>query len=792
MPTFQAISSLADESILIGILAGIFLVAAVQIALRSFSSLNAATRITIWSATMLFLPLLLPLYFFSHIPASEPQPAPVVQSPAPVAHPVATASPVVQASIQSIDPPKQTAHSIQIPLPENFFAALLAAYCAIVPLFLLRLFVSYIRLLILRRSTQAAPAELSARLQLWLQRCPTLRPVQLRISQRARSPLAIGFVRPMIVMPADLALELSQQEYDDLGVHELAHISRYDDWTNLSQRLLQAFFFFHPAVHYVARKLNLERELACDDWVVVAHESKSYARCLAKVVELRHYRRGALLLSSGAFFGKRQIVTRVESLLNRTRNAGTAVSAVAVILGVLALVGMATQIVNLPAVVAFTQEEGGATTSSRWSDDSRDLRIKIRGDLTFSDDEQSIASITPDGFFIVDENKHFSSHRRIEVRPSQNGTPQTKYFLDGREKPLDGVGRVWASGVYLFALRELGLDSEGRVSRILKRKGVPGVLDEVNLIGSDHVKCEYLNHLLEQAQLTPADRQRVTDSVRKVSSDNDKADFLVAHAQDLATRESRNGYFSAVNSINSDNDRRRVLMHMLEIDGHDADTARLIGQSAKTMNSDNDKADVLLAIPSAATGDARCSLLNAARTIQSDNDKARVLRDTGYAESAECRGAWFAVVNEIQSDNDRSNALQSVLKLSNLQADTYRDVAKSAKGMNSDNDKANVLVLLSAHYSETPFFDAVASINSDNDRGRVLKALLETNPSKAQVLQIIDSAIGLNDDNEKTEILLAIAKRNKEPEVRASLQKACGKLTSDNDYRRVASALFEN
>ena len=69
-------------------------------------------------------------------------------------------------------------------------------------------------------------------------------------------------------------------------LHELAHLRRWDDWTKLAQRLAEAIFFFHPAIYWIARNLNLEREVACDDWVVVhTGRTKPYALCLTRLVE---------------------------------------------------------------------------------------------------------------------------------------------------------------------------------------------------------------------------------------------------------------------------------------------------------------------------------------------------------------------------------------------------------------------------------------------------------------------------------------------------------------------------
>jgi hypothetical protein len=112
--------------------------------------------------------------------------------------------------------------------------------------------------------------------------------------------------------------------------------------------------------------------------------------------------------------------------------------------------------------------------------------------------------------------------------------------------------------------------------------------------------------------------------------------------------------------------------------------------------------------------------------------------------------------------------------------------------MSSDNDKANVLTILGAQYAEAPFFEATNTIDSSNDRERVLQAALAQTPTQTVLLQVIESASTISGDNEKANVLLAVAKQSHESEVRAALQQACGKLNSDNDYRRVASAIFES
>ena len=73
------------------------------------------------------------------------------------------------------------------------YTVALGIYAGIVLLLLLRLVISYGRVCLLRRRTRPAPADVAARLRHWLVRCPTERNVELRVCDKVRSPLAIGF-----------------------------------------------------------------------------------------------------------------------------------------------------------------------------------------------------------------------------------------------------------------------------------------------------------------------------------------------------------------------------------------------------------------------------------------------------------------------------------------------------------------------------------------------------------------------------------------------------------------------
>lgn len=153
----------------------------------------------------------------------------------------------------------------------------------------------------------------------------SVRGAELCASEAVQVPTAIGFLRPAVVLPAWALSELSAAELHALILHELAHLRRWDDWTNLAQKVLRALFFFHPAVWWVENRLSLEREMACDD-LVLAHTSdpRAYAECLVSLAEKSFVRRG-LALAQAAVGRMRQTSLRVLQILDARRPGGAGI-----------------------------------------------------------------------------------------------------------------------------------------------------------------------------------------------------------------------------------------------------------------------------------------------------------------------------------------------------------------------------------------------------------------------------------------------------------------------------------
>ena len=114
------------------------------------------------------------------------------------------------------------------------------------------------------------------------------RPVRLCESLIVEVPTVIGWLRPVILLPASALTGLSGAQIEALLAHELAHVRRYDYLVNLVQTAIETLLFYHPAVWWVSREIREEREHCCDDLAVAACGNVLvYARALAELEQLR-------------------------------------------------------------------------------------------------------------------------------------------------------------------------------------------------------------------------------------------------------------------------------------------------------------------------------------------------------------------------------------------------------------------------------------------------------------------------------------------------------------------------
>ncbi|MGD2217622.1 MAG: M56 family metallopeptidase, partial [Gemmatimonadales bacterium] len=129
-------------------------------------------------------------------------------------------------------------------------------------------------------------------------------------------PMTWGLERPCILLPAE-AEDWPDDLLHTVLLHELAHVKRFDYLTQLLARLACAIHWFNPLVWLAARRLRIERELACDDEVLRAGSRASdYA---AQLLEMALFLKARPFLASVAMARASQLSARLRAVLDSRR-----------------------------------------------------------------------------------------------------------------------------------------------------------------------------------------------------------------------------------------------------------------------------------------------------------------------------------------------------------------------------------------------------------------------------------------------------------------------------------------
>ncbi len=129
---------------------------------------------------------------------------------------------------------------------------------------------------------------------------------ELRIPKRVRiaesimvkSPVLIGYFRPVILLPLGCAAGLPKEQLEALLVHELAHVLRHDFILNLVQEMLRMFFFYHPVTWWLNKVIRDERENCCDDIVFASGIEKIHLAAALAALEEQQQQGDALVLAA--------------------------------------------------------------------------------------------------------------------------------------------------------------------------------------------------------------------------------------------------------------------------------------------------------------------------------------------------------------------------------------------------------------------------------------------------------------------------------------------------------------
>jgi beta-lactamase regulating signal transducer with metallopeptidase domain len=167
--------------------------------------------------------------------------------------------------------------------------------------------------------------------------------VELVESALVRTPMVVGHLKPLIMFPIGMINRLSEQEVEAILAHEIAHILRNDFIFNILQSVVEALFYYHPAVWLLSAQIRDERESACDEIAIdlIGGKTMNYAKALVVVQEMAFFPLSASLAFAGN--RKNQFLLRLQRILHQPQNKSFLMEKlIATILVLFTLIGLST------------------------------------------------------------------------------------------------------------------------------------------------------------------------------------------------------------------------------------------------------------------------------------------------------------------------------------------------------------------------------------------------------------------------------------------------------------------
>lgn len=205
-----------------------------------------------------------------------------------------------------------------------------------------------------------------------------MRGVRVLVSPQAPGPMAAGLVRPSVILPEGADRALSGPGAGALLEHERAHIERRDTIVAVAQRLVLALMWWSPALYWISRRMDEEREVACDEAAVArTGDAHAFAGALTRQAESQLWAR-APKLAVGAIGPRSQFGNRVRRLLTLGRPGGPST-------GVAARAGFAALVFAAIAAACLTPVLSASADGRDEQQDAREEDNNGRFWLAFND-----------------------------------------------------------------------------------------------------------------------------------------------------------------------------------------------------------------------------------------------------------------------------------------------------------------------------------------------------------------------------------------------------------------------
>lgn len=788
-------SWLAEIAIKSTVLLAIGLIAA-ELLKRRPASIRHCLR-TVAMAALLLLPLLLfvlPSLRLAVLPATAPQAAPITYQQS---VPIREAEPPLPLSATAELPRHQPATAV-VPSPQSSEAAapdysfsfqkrqtpapaqpvswpgaLVLLWIVGAMFFALRLAAGILRVgFIAETATPVEEEDLQIRFNLLRERLGIARPVALLVSGELDVPIAAGVLSPKVVLSRGYA-EWDHARLDAVLCHELAHIKRWDAGTHFVSSVAAAIFWFHPLAWLMLRGMRIERERACDDYVLQAGARASdYAHDLLEIVsQVRRPQPAAAL----AMARRSQLEGRVLALVNpQVRHGSTSLRAAAgIALAVLAVaVPLSAMKLQQREVKRNSEPLASASAAALPLPTSESSPVAVtevhtRNKTVVDTKENTAFALQSASSTSTSSDDCLTGHHKSQSisSHSENGykTWTASWSADGCSIEARSAGTVRFSP---DAMTIEGITSGGYFE-VNQRFG--DRLRHLRVEPESSGQLKYSYSVNGNAQPFDASaRQWLSEFLLQL--ERTSAFAVDTRVPALLAKGGPNAVLAEIDQLQSDYARDVYFRKLLDLTTLPPNLAvKAIDQAGREIHTDYDLAQVLLTIA-----------------------QKYGLDDEGQ------RAAFLNASSKLNTDYEHSRVLIELLKRPNLSPQTLRMALDSARNIHTDYEKSRILVTLAGlgTFDEREldtYLALVGDINTDYERSRSIMALMEhqkLNP--AAISTILKTAAKINTDYEKSRVLLAVNESNNfdEKEIPVYL-KLVDSVNTDYERSRDLIALME-
>ena len=642
------------------------------------------------------------------------------------------------------------------------------------------------------------------------------RPLILLRGERLAVPVTWGIVYPAVLLPQD-ADTWSEERRRFVLVHEMAHVKRFDALTQLLAQISVAVFWFDPLVWLAAHQMRVEREHACDDYVLRDGTAPSlYAGELLEMVRsigMPSHDRAAPAFAALAMARRSEFEGRMLAILDprldrhTLTRRGTLMTAVIVALLTLPLAALrpfqqpiaasapsAPSAASTPSTVSSATPPIAATSATSTTNPPSPVSAATRAAASKG---VSQSTWSCDSFSITRSNSthtsfHIDSDNSILNYMVTNGSRCAEAALVGKAKfsaDETRIAELSPGGFARFRERTDAFDravsvtpvGDGSLSYTASANGRAVPFDATMVAWLSRL----LPEVLREAAINVPERvarlreqggvPAVLQDIGKIRSTNAKR----AHYEELLKAPMNEGDLERVTAqvaqdlAASSGDLSAVLQRLPRSSMRSPQSRQSVAGALSRIQSSGDKTNTLQVLAPNADPEMLLLLAKAAETLPSSGDKANFLISTAseYLTPGNdaLRNAFFRTVSTLQSSGDMANVLISAMPYGHASSATTLQVVETSKGLASSGDAMNVLISLASQRLLQPgtpratlaVIERTMTMASSGDRANVLISLTTHNLLSTQEVRdaFTRAAMALPSDGDRANVLAAAARR---------------------------------